>query len=369
MLGAPVLGVLGGVASAAFSSWSAMGVLVGASLFAAGLAAGQHSLNARRREEKDRQRYLDSQKSFSAEVAPVWSGQIESSRTQMEAAITALSARFGKIAARLDRTLDASSGAARGTTAAEVYATSEQKLDAVMRLLRSTVDSKAEMLAKVQGLQGFVNELKQMVQAIAQITQQTNLLAINATIEAAHAGNVGRGFATVAQEVRALAGRSAQTGTLIAEKISAINAAIAAARVAAEQSTEQEKKAISDSERTIQQVLSQFREFTSSLTDAAELLRNESYGIKAEVYEALVQLQFQDRVSQIMAHVKGNIERPPDIIEEHCTLCEREGALYALDANALLKELEQTYAMTDEHSVHQGVQVSQSGENQEITFF
>jgi len=238
----------------------------------------------------------------------------------------------------------------------------------VVTSLEGAITSKGEMLEKIQSLEKLISELQDMATDIAGIAAQTNLLAINAAIEAARSGEMGRGFAVVAKEVRMLSNRSADAGKRISEKVGLISSAIISTCRAAEASMEQENVSLRSSESVINSVLSNLNGVTDALVESSNLLTEESIGIKSEVGEALVQLQFQDRVSQIMMHVKQNIESLPDFLERNQRQFEQDHALQPLDPDTLLADLEKTYTMEEQRAVHSGVHVEPKPSD-EITFF
>jgi len=316
--------------------------------------------------------YLASRERFGDAVLPVWCRHIENSRTQMEEAVSDLASRFSNIVDKLDNALHVSGGSNQsGNSMTEVFAHSETQLGSVVTSMKSAMSSKHAMLAQIKDLERFTRELRGMAEGVASIAAQTNLLALNAAIEAARAGPAGAGFAVVATEVRMLSMRSAETGKEITNRVGLISSAILAASQAAEQSSDAEDKSMQSAEGMIEAVLNEFRQMTDALVQSSELLKQESIGIQGEVGEALVQLQFQDRVSQVMAHVRENMERLPALLRENRAAYEASGVLEALDPELLLRELQKTYAMAEEHAVHSGARLAApaAAEADEITFF
>jgi methyl-accepting chemotaxis protein len=295
--------------------------------------------------------YVEGTVVLGQEVLPVWSAHIESSRQQMESAVGALTQRFAGIVDRLDQTLRSTSQHGEQGLAS-VFEHSSRELNGVLESLAAAMASNGAMNEQVQSLGRFTSELQAMAEEVANIAAQTNILAINAAIEAAHAGVEGRGFAVLAQEVRKLSSMSGEIGRRMTEKVRVIGDAIGAARLSAETSAKREAASVVTSDAAIKEVLDRFRSVTEGMEASAEAIKQQSAGVQAEIVEALVQLQFQDRVSQRMTHVRHNIERLPSLLADSRAHFDHSGVLAPIDARSLLAELEGSYAMADERVTH-----------------
>lgn len=105
-----------------------------------------------------------------------------------------------------------------------------------MQVLTGLVESSS---AEVLSLAGRADDISQVLGVIRGVAEQTNLLALNAAIEAARAGEQGRGFAVVADEVRALAHRTHASTLEIQQMITAIQLGSATAVASIRRSTEE----------------------------------------------------------------------------------------------------------------------------------
>jgi methyl-accepting chemotaxis protein len=223
----------------------------------------------------------------------------------------------------------------------------------VIDALTAIRESRAALIGEIRSLGVYTHELQDMAKRVEMIAFNTNMLALNAAIEAAHAGgDVGRGFSVVAQEVRHLATASRETGKVIGQKIAVINDSLTHILSANEKVTERENIAVKDSELRITTVLEQFSGMTERLLGSAEQFRRESEVIKEEVMESMVQLQFQDRTGQILAHVAKSIEELPEVANSLVANGSEEDARRA--AQDYLAEMVSSYTTDEQRRIHEG---------------
>jgi len=157
----------------------------------------------------------------------------------------------------------------------------------------------ARVTEAMAGLKGRVADTGEVVKVIKKVATQTGLLAMNASIEAAHAGDAGGGFAVVAAEIRKLADETAKNAKIIAETLGSVTASIGQAAGTNEEAAiayERVRVEVKNVAGAISEIAQGVSELSSG-TDEINKGTTQSVQATQAVKEAVVSVN--DRVSEV----------------------------------------------------------------------
>lgn len=196
--------------------------------------------------------------------------QQESKVEQVATAMNEMTATVQEVARHAAEASDAAQDADREAVAGSQIVT--QVVNAINDLANEVRDS----AATITSLEQSTEQIGTVLDVIRGVAEQTNLLALNAAIEAARAGEHGRGFAVVADEVRTLASRTQQSTQEIHSMIEKLQEGSKSAVAAMEQSQQKTSKVVDEANRagealnTITGAVSRIAEMNTQIATAAE---------------------------------------------------------------------------------------------------
>jgi len=228
-------------------------------------------------------------------------GQADSSQNlltahsaEMEMAVTSIN----EMSSTADAVAESAATAAKQTHATNKEAErSKEIVQQAVSSVTALVDEVEHTSQTIISMNENTSQISQVLNVISDIAEQTNLLALNAAIEAARAGEHGRGFAVVADEVRALAARTRQSTTEVNEMLDKLNSG---------------SKAVVSSMDSTKQSCQQTAETTSQVMNSLDLMTDsvvEINDLAAQIAtSAEEQSSVTEEINRNMVAIQGMIE-------------------------------------------------------------
>ncbi|WP_436405119.1 methyl-accepting chemotaxis protein [Vibrio campbellii] len=189
--------------------------------------------------------------------------------------------------------------AEQGRSVVETTVTNVGQLTGILSNSQQSIGSLNEHVAKIGGA----------VNIIQDIAEQTNLLALNAAIEAARAGEQGRGFAVVADEVRALASRTHQSTEEITRVVSDIQSQMSMVVSDIDQCNDQGQQTLQASEKldsSLQQIIADMHSIQGNSERIASAIEE----------QGIVMNQVSDSITELNVISENNMQSAQECLHE-----------------------------------------------------
>ncbi|WP_052190666.1 methyl-accepting chemotaxis protein [Chitinibacter sp. ZOR0017] len=220
------------------------------------------------------------------------SQQVSQSASSMAAGVEEVTVSISHVA---DRAGECDSTARE---AGQMAATGGEVIETTIHNINAIAEQVRVAAAQIESLKDRTGSINAVVNVIKEIADQTNLLALNAAIEAARAGEQGRGFAVVADEVRKLAERTGNSTQEIIGTVSAIQ--------------QEANNTVATMQRSVQQV-DDGVQGAHAASDAIQRIRHNADAVVAQVSEITASMREQSSASAMMAQ---QVERVAQMSEE-----------------------------------------------------
>ena len=182
----------------------------------------------------------------------------------------------------------------------------------------STISTSKIAMGLVETMETINHEagdIRGILAEIEAIAKQTNLLALNAAIEAARAGEAGRGFAVVADEVRNLSQRTDQFSHQIRTHMDQVDSSLGRANESIYAIASMDMNFALQAKQRVEGTMTRLEDINHAMADAARGIDAHAAHVTSEVNAAVTALQFQDLSSQLIGHAQVRLEALSDSVQ------------------------------------------------------
>lgn len=191
----------------------------------------------------------------------------------------------------------------QGQNFSDFIAETESLMNFLVDTVLKTSQESRQVMEKLEAMSGSVDGVISLLDDVKDIASQTNLLALNAAIEAARAGEAGRGFAVVADEVRKLSQKSDAFSDEISEITMSVKNTLEDALVKVSEVVTADTDLAIDSKQKVEEMSARMIQLNNKTQSVIGETGEVSQAIAALVNQAVTSLQFEDMCTQLGDHI------------------------------------------------------------------
>ncbi|MFT5504738.1 MAG: methyl-accepting chemotaxis protein [Gammaproteobacteria bacterium] len=202
----------------------------------------------------------------------------------------------------------------------------DEIVDSFVRIISKMVGRSSNVGQSFDAMNRQVEDVVSLLNDVNQITSQTNLLALNAAIEAARAGEAGRGFAVVADEVRTLSQRTAQFSDEIRGLVTSTQASISNLAEMVADISGTDMTVANESQARVANMWGEMKSLNTGVVNQSETISSISRQIKDHIVTVVNAPRFEDNTLQLMDNVGNRMTALEVFVEQLVRLNQQASA-------------------------------------------
>ncbi len=291
-----------------------------------------------------------------ASIIPVLSRQLTETIGSIESSAGEVCASFGQMAT-LARTAAGMGAALVQENGSPTVSGTIQDCRAMLAHLSNRLEHSGNTYARaihqMETTSGAVRRIFTVLQELDQASFASRIIALNAKIEAVHLGALGSGFEVVAEQISSQSARSTELTASVVTVLKNLTGAMDSATAELKELAETDRAEANRSREEASQTLAKLEQASARMQETVSETCKASETLYVQISRAIVNMQFQDRVSQRLGHVIDSLDAMGRAFAEPEHAPPHSNATVEERKRQIAEELAATYTMPSERVAHE----------------